>query len=62
MLKNILNLKGSQKLTDKEQKTIKGGITREMAECLSNGCVMQTTSPGPDWYNGCGGSKIIWCL
>ncbi|MBP4141379.1 hypothetical protein J3S90_06140 [Flavobacterium sp. P4023] len=62
MLKNILNLNGAQILSKNEQKSIKGGITVEMAECISNGCVMQTNSPGIGWESGCGGSKRIWCL
>jgi hypothetical protein len=61
MLKKILKLEGAQKLTSHEQKSITGGITEAMAACLSNGCKMQSTSPGPGWVNGCGGSSRIWC-
>ena len=61
MLKNILKLDGAQKLSKNEQKTINGGITEAMAQCLANGCVMQTASPGIGWVKGCGGSNRIWC-
>ncbi|MFV8347624.1 hypothetical protein [Flavobacterium sp. ZB4P13] len=61
MLKNILNLEGAQKLTKNEQKIITGGITEAMAQCLADGCVMQTVSPGAGWVTGCGGSSRIWC-
>jgi hypothetical protein len=57
MLKNILNLKGSQKLSDKEQKTIKGGviyptdfcgykIVRSASEVL---CLSQYANNNPIW-------------
>ena len=61
MLKNILNLENAQELTATEQKSIKGGITEAMAQCLANGCVMQAASPGLGWEKGCGGSNRIWC-
>ena len=61
MKKSILNLVGVQELTKKEQKTVNGGITEVMAACLANGCVMSSTSPGPEWISGCGGSNRIWC-
>jgi hypothetical protein len=61
MLKNILNLDGAQQLSKNEQKTISGGITEAMSQCLANGCKMQTNSPGIGWVKGCGGSSRIWC-
>jgi len=36
MLKNILNLAGAEQLSKKEQKTIKGGITRQCADAWSS--------------------------
>ena len=61
MKKSIINLSGAQELSKNEQKSVKGGITQEMAACLSRGCVMSSTSPGPGWVRGCGGSSRIWC-
>ena len=59
MLKNILKLEGAQKLSKNEQKSINGGITKAMSDCmLANGCVMGTHPS--TWVNGCGAS-VIWC-
>ena len=59
MLKNILKLDGAQKLSKNEQKSINGGITQAMAQCMAeNGCVMGAHPS--NWVNGCG-AKTIWC-
>ncbi|WP_445709769.1 hypothetical protein [Flavobacterium sp.] len=61
MKNSILKLSGAQELSKREQKTVVGGITQEMAACLSRGCVMSSASPGLGWVRGCGGSNRIWC-
>lgn len=59
MLKNILKLNGTQKLSKNEQKLINGGVTAAMAQCMfNNGCVLGAHPS--NWENGCG-SKTIWC-
>lgn len=63
MLKNILNLEGAQKLTQNEQKSIKGGITRCMVDAIENGCVLiasGATCP-PDTFPGACGSSRLCC-
>ncbi|WP_236457480.1 MULTISPECIES: hypothetical protein [Flavobacterium] len=45
MKNSILKLSGAQELSKREQKTVVGGITQEMAACLSRGCVMSSASP-----------------
>ena len=45
MLKNILNLRGAQTLTNNEQKSIKGGNTLVCCEWCSDGSCL-------DWSDG----------
>ena len=44
MLKNILNLEGAQKLSNVEQKSINGGITKQCADAIAAGCVVNVTA------------------
>ncbi len=44
MLKNILNLNGAQEISKNEQKSINGGITKQCADAVANGCVLNITS------------------
>lgn len=60
MKKAILNLNGVNALAKSEQKSVNGGITEGMAQCLANGCVWSRVEPFIDWVNSCG-SKFIWC-
>ena len=39
MLKNILELKGAQKMSKNEQKEISGGITQACITATANGCI-----------------------
>lgn len=44
MLKSILNLEGAEQLSSTEQKTIKGGITKQCADAIAAGCVVNVTA------------------
>jgi hypothetical protein len=46
MLKNIINLKGAQKLTKKEQKAVQGGIDICFRQCGPAGGVPDRNHPG----------------
>jgi len=43
MLKNILNLNGAQQISNEEQKSIKGGITKACVNAIAAGCVVNVT-------------------
>ncbi|WP_395058069.1 hypothetical protein [Flavobacterium sp.] len=44
MLKNILKLDGAQKLTNNEQKSINGGMTRACSNAIAAGCVVNVSA------------------
>jgi hypothetical protein len=56
MLKKILKLEGTQKLTKNEQKSINGGITEVCAKAISGGwAIYKGIGPCPAEYPLAGG-------